>query len=85
MCIRDRVKAALRAIPILKEVGITTKVINMRPHKDPDEFIKALGAEPDRAFRPMPHSYLMWNSSKCFNQEVLSFKRTLSIKRGASS
>lgn len=39
------VKAALRAIPILKEVGITTKVINMRPHKDPDEFIKALGAE----------------------------------------
>lgn len=39
------VKAALRAIPILKEVGITTKVVNMRPHKDPDEFIKALGAE----------------------------------------
>lgn len=39
------VKAALRAIPILKEVGITTKVINMSPYKDPDEFIKALGAE----------------------------------------
>lgn len=39
------VKAALRAIPILKEVGIVTKVINMRPYKDPDEFIKALGAE----------------------------------------
>ena len=39
------VKAALRAIPILKEVGITTKVINMKPYKDPDEFIKALGAE----------------------------------------
>lgn len=39
------VKAALRAIPILKEVGITAKVINMRPYKDPDEFIKALGAE----------------------------------------
>ena len=38
------VKAALRAIPILKEVGITTKIINMRPYKDPDEFIKALGA-----------------------------------------
>ena len=34
-----------RAIPILKEVGITTKVINMRPYKDPDEFIKALGAQ----------------------------------------
>ena len=39
------VKAALRAIPILKEVGITTKIVNMRPYKDPDEFIKALGAK----------------------------------------
>ncbi len=39
------VKAALRAIPILKEVGIVTKIINMQPYKDPDEFIKALGAE----------------------------------------
>ncbi len=39
------VKAALRAIPILKEAGLSTKVINMRPYKDPDEFIKALGAE----------------------------------------
>lgn len=39
------VKAALRAIPILKEAGLSTKVINMRPYKDPDEFIKALGPE----------------------------------------
>ena len=38
-------KAALRAIPILKNAGISCKVINMQPHKDPDEFIKALGAE----------------------------------------
>lgn len=38
-------KAALRAIPILKEAGLTTKVINMKPYKDPDEFIKALGSE----------------------------------------
>lgn len=38
-------KAALRAIPILKEAGLSTKVINMKPYKDPDEFIKALGAE----------------------------------------
>ena len=37
--------AALRAIGILREVGLTGKVINMKPHKDPDEFIKALGAE----------------------------------------
>ena len=39
------VRAALRAIPILKEAGLTAKVINMQPYKDPDEFIKALGAE----------------------------------------
>ncbi len=39
------VKAALRAIPILKEAGLIAKVINMKPYKDPDDFIKALGAE----------------------------------------
>lgn len=39
------VKAALRAIPIIKEAGLTAKVINMRPYKDPDEFIKNMGAE----------------------------------------
>ncbi|MGN0505555.1 MAG: DNA primase [Lachnospiraceae bacterium] len=39
------IKAALRAIPILKEAGISVKVVNMKPYKDPDEFIKALGAE----------------------------------------
>ena len=39
------VKAALRAIPILKEAGITCRVVNMEPYKDPDEFIKALGSE----------------------------------------
>ncbi|MDD3414966.1 MAG: DNA primase [Lachnospiraceae bacterium] len=37
--------AALRAIPILKESGISAKVINMQPYKDPDEFIKNLGQE----------------------------------------
>ncbi len=38
-------KAALRAIPILKEAGVSVKVLNMKPYKDPDEFIKAEGAE----------------------------------------
>lgn len=38
-------KAALRAIPILKEAGLTGKVIHLEPYKDPDEFIKNLGAE----------------------------------------
>lgn len=39
------IKAALRAIPIMKEAGVSVKVINMKPYKDPDEFIKNLGAE----------------------------------------
>lgn len=39
------VNAALRAIGILREAGMTAKVINMRPYKDPDEFMKNLGAE----------------------------------------
>lgn len=39
------VRAAKRAIPILQEAGISTKVVHMEPYKDPDEFIKALGKE----------------------------------------
>ena len=39
------VKAALRAIGILKEAGLTGRVINLEPYKDPDEFVKNLGAE----------------------------------------
>ena len=42
------VKAALRAIPILRDAGISARVLNMKPYKDPDEFIKNMGPE---AFR----------------------------------
>lgn len=42
------VKAAMRAIPMLKEAGIRVKVIDMKPYKDPDEFMKGLSPE---AFR----------------------------------
>ncbi len=42
------VKAALRAIPILREAGLSARILNMSPCKDPDEFIKQMG--PD-AFR----------------------------------
>lgn len=38
-------RAALRGIPILKSAGISAKVIRMDPYKDPDEFIRNLGAE----------------------------------------
>ncbi len=37
--------AALRAIGILREAGITSKVISLEPYKDPDEFIKNKGTE----------------------------------------
>lgn len=39
------VNAAMRAIGILKESGLRGKVIDMKPYKDPDEFMKNLGAE----------------------------------------
>ena len=38
-------KAALRAVPILRDAGVSAKVIRMEPYKDPDDFIKGLGAE----------------------------------------
>ena len=38
-------RAALRAMPILKDAGITAKIIRMEPYKDPDEFIKNMGAD----------------------------------------
>ncbi|MCR5687435.1 MAG: DNA primase [Lachnospiraceae bacterium] len=39
------VDAAKRALTILREAGLRAKVISMSPYKDPDEFIKELGAE----------------------------------------
>jgi len=38
-------QATLKAIGILREIGLVTRVIDMKPYKDPDEFIKALGKE----------------------------------------
>lgn len=38
-------RAALRGIPILRAAGITPRVVNLSPYKDPDEFIKAQGRE----------------------------------------
>ena len=38
-------RAILRAIPILKEAGLTVRVLDLTPYKDPDEFIKGLGRE----------------------------------------
>lgn len=53
------VKAALRAIPILKEAGISAKVISMKPYKDPDEFIKNMGADAfEERIRQAQNSFL---------------------------
>ncbi len=38
-------KAAIRAIGILKEAGLSGRVLDLKPYKDPDEFIKNLGKE----------------------------------------
>lgn len=39
------VKAALRALPILRDNGLAGKVVSMEPFKDPDELVKAEGPE----------------------------------------
>ncbi len=39
------VKAAIKASDIFRQVGISARVVDMRPYKDPDEFIKGLGAK----------------------------------------
>ena len=39
------IKAALRAIPILRDAGISARGLNIKPYKDPDEFIKNMGAD----------------------------------------
>lgn len=38
-------RAIMRAIPILKDAGLTVRVLDLTPYKDPDEFVKALGGE----------------------------------------
>ena len=39
------IRAALRGIPILRDAGVSSRVVNLKPNKDPDEFIKNMGAE----------------------------------------
>lgn len=39
------VRAALRALPILRDSGLNGRVLSMKPYKDPDELIKAEGPE----------------------------------------
>ena len=39
------VNAAIRNIGILNAAGMTGRVVNLEPYKDPDEFVRGLGAE----------------------------------------
>jgi DNA primase, catalytic core len=64
--------AALRAIPILSSVGIAVKVLNMKPHKDPDEFIKKEGKE---AF-----SKRIMSASNSFIYEIMLMKLNYDMK-----
>ena len=42
------IDAAMRAVPMLREAGISAKILDLSPYKDPDEFMKAEGTQ---AFR----------------------------------
>ncbi|MGI6064307.1 DNA primase [Blautia sp.] len=39
------IRAVLRGIPILREAGVNSRVVSLKPYKDPDEFIKNMGPE----------------------------------------
>lgn len=66
------VKAAMRAIPMLKEAEIRVKVIDMQPYKDPDEFIKGLSSE---AFRKR-----IENAKTSFFYEVDHIRQSYDMK-----
>lgn len=53
------IKATLRAIPLLKEAGVSAKVVNLKPYKDPDEYMKSMGAEAfERCLNQAKNSFL---------------------------
>ena len=53
------IRAKLRALPILRAEGLSVKVLDMSPYKDPDEFLKALGPEAfEERIRKAKNSFL---------------------------
>ena len=65
------VMAALRAIPMLKAAGLAVKVIDMKPYKDPDEFIKELGAE--------EYKKRIDSARNCFLYEIDKMRESMDI------
>ncbi|WP_085832244.1 DNA primase [Clostridium merdae] len=49
-------KASARAIPILRSVGLTVRVLNLSAGKDPDEFIRSYGEQGPVRFRQLMES-----------------------------
>ncbi len=66
------VKAALRGIQILKEAGLNGKVLNLKPYKDPDEFMKALGKE--------EFEKRIKEAENCFYFEIRMLERDYDLK-----
>lgn len=49
-------KASSRAIPILRNVGLTVRVLNLSAGKDPDEFMRSYGEQGPARFRQLMES-----------------------------
>ena len=65
------VKAAIRAIPILKSAGIRTKILKLTPYKDPDELIKAVGRE--------EYEERIKNAENSFNFELSNLEKSYDL------
>lgn len=65
------VKAAIRAIPILKSAGIKTKILKLAPYKDPDELIKAAGKE--------EYELRIKNAENSFNFELSNIEKSYDL------
>ena len=65
------VKAAIRAIPILKSAGIKTKILKLAPYKDPDELIKAVGKE--------EYEIRIKNAENSFNFELSNIEKSYDL------
>ena len=66
------VKAALRAIPLLRSAGITAKVVNLAPYKDPDELLKSEGSEALRARLEAAENGFLFEVRKSYEQYDMS-------------
>ena len=55
------ISAAQRAIPMLNDAGISVRILNLSPAKDPDEFLKKFGSEElDKRIADAENSFI-WN------------------------